>query len=74
MATKNASTASTKASSPRKPAASKITEATITFRLTPAEVKKAKECLAKTGTIRYSFKDVRVTKLPHVLDDGKLID
>lgn len=74
MATKKASASPTKASSSRKPAASKITEATITFRLTPAEVKKAKECLAKTGNIRYTFKDVRVTKLPHVLDDGKLID
>jgi hypothetical protein len=74
MATKKASSAPTKATPSRKPAASKITGATITFRLTPAEVKRAKECLAKTGSIRYTFKDVRVTKLPHVLDDGKLID
>jgi hypothetical protein len=55
-------------------AASKVTKSAITFRLTPAEVKKAQECLARTGTIQYTFKDVRITKLPHVLDDGKLID
>ena len=52
----------------------RVTGAAITFRLTPAEIKKAKACLERTGEIRYTFKDIRVTKLPHVLDDGKLID
>jgi hypothetical protein len=52
----------------------KVTGAAITFRLTPAEVKKARACLERSGEIRYTFKDIRVTKLPHVLDDGKLID
>jgi len=46
----------------------------ITFQLTPEEVQQAKACLAQSGEIRYSFRDIRVTKLPHVLDDGKLID
>ena len=53
---------------------SKITSKSITFSLTPAEVKAARECLKKSGEIRYSFKEVRVSKLPHVLDDGKQID
>jgi hypothetical protein len=53
---------------------SKITKGTITFRLTPAEVKRAQACLERTGEIRYTFKDIRLTKLPKVLDDGKLID
>lgn len=74
MATKKVPAVPTKASSTRRAAAGKVTDATITFRLTPAEVKKAKDCLARTGSIRYTFKDVRVTKLPHILDDGKLID
>jgi hypothetical protein len=46
----------------------------ITFQLTPEEVQQAKACLAQSGEIRYSFRDIRVTKLPSVLDDGKLID
>jgi hypothetical protein len=60
---------------PRRSAAKgKVTGSAITFRLTPAEVKKARECLERSGEIRYTFKDIRVTKLPHALDDGKLID
>ncbi len=54
--------------------AGRITSTAVTFRLTPAEVKLARECLARSGEIRYTFKDVRVTKLPHALEDGKLID
>jgi hypothetical protein len=56
------------------PAKGRITKSTITFRLKPSEIKKAQACLAKSGSITYTFKDVTVTKLPKVLDDGKLID
>jgi hypothetical protein len=52
----------------------RVTRSTITFRLTPAEIKKARACLERTGSIRYTFKDIKVTELPRVLDDGKAID
>ena len=76
MAKKTAATKKKQpAAKPRTVAAKgKLTSAAITFRLTPAEVKQAKACLAKSGEIRYTFKDIRVTKLPQVLDDGKQID
>lgn len=64
--------AKAKRATPR--AAGKVTSASITFRLSAAEKKQALECLKRSGEIRYSFKDIRVTKLPLVLDDGKLID
>ena len=53
---------------------SRVTRSVVTFRLTPAEVKRAQACLEKSGEIKYTFRDIRVTKLPKVLDDGKLID
>lgn len=78
MATKKASKkkAPAKRRSPSRSAkvGGKVTKSTITFRLTPDEIRRAQECLARSGTITYTFKDVRVTKLPHILDDGKLID
>lgn len=52
----------------------RVSKASITFRLTPAEIKRAQKCLERSGEIRYTFKDIRVSKLPTVLDDGKLID
>jgi hypothetical protein len=52
----------------------RITKGVITFKLTPTEIKRAQACLEKSGAIRYSFKNIRLTKLPKVLDDGKLID
>lgn len=66
--------AGAKRRSPGTKAGGKVTKSSITFRLTPAEIKRAQECLDRTGKITYTFKDVRVTKLPHILDDGKLID
>ena len=74
--TKTRKTASaSKTSAPRNvPTRGKITKTQIVFRLTPAEVKKAQECLARSGSITYTFKDIRVSKLPQILDDGKLID
>ena len=77
MATKRSTAGATKkVTTKRRTVASKgkVTGAAITFRLTAAEVKQAKACLAKSGEIRYTFKDIRVTKLPQVLDDGKQID
>ncbi len=58
----------------KKKAKGRVTKSAITFRLTPTEIKKAQACLERSGEVRYTFKDVRVTKLPKVLDDGKLID
>lgn len=69
MATKKAKRSKTSAKKK-----GKVSRSLITFRLTPAEVKRAQECLKRSGEIRYTFKDIRLTKLPKVLDDGKLID
>ena len=52
----------------------KVTSKAITFNLSPAEIKAARECMKKSGEIRYTFKEIRASKLPHVLDDGKQID
>ncbi len=52
----------------------RVTKNTITFRLKPAEIAKAQACLERSGSITYTFKDIKVTKLPKALDDGKLID
>lgn len=73
-ATKRKAKTTTKTTPRRGASKGKVTGTAITFRLTPAEVKQAKACLERSGEIRYTFKDVRVTKLPHLLDDGKLID
>ena len=53
---------------------SRVTKGVITFRLSPSEIKKAQACLERSGEIRYAFKDIRITKLPKALDDGKSID
>jgi hypothetical protein len=53
---------------------SKVTSKAITFNLTSAEIKAARECMRKSGEVRYTFKEIRASKLPHVLDDGKQID
>jgi hypothetical protein len=58
----------------QKPGTVKISRSRITFSLTPAEVARAKRCLEESGSIRIGFKELRVTRLPTVLDDGKLID
>ena len=81
MAAKKAKSTRAKAKTAAKKKTSKargtkgmITKDSITFKLSPAEVKRAMACLERTGEIRYTFKKVRVTKLPQLLDDGKLID
>lgn len=58
----------------QKPGTVKISRSRITFALTPDEIARARRCLDRSGTIRIGFKELRVTKLPTVLDDGKLID
>ncbi len=52
----------------------KVTRNRVIFTLGPREIAKAKRCLEESGEIRIAFKELRVTKLPAVLDDGKLID
>jgi hypothetical protein len=52
----------------------KITKDKIVFHLSPKEVAAAKACMERSGSVNFKFKEVSVTKLPHVLDDGKLID
>ncbi len=52
----------------------KVTRNRVIFKLGPREIAKAKKCLERSGEIRIAFKELRVTKLPTVLDDGKLID
>jgi hypothetical protein len=51
-----------------------VTEDAIVISLTPAERRKAQKCLQKTGKITFSVKQHSVTKLPQILENGKLID
>lgn len=51
-----------------------VTEDAIVISLSPAEKRKAQKCLQKTGKITFSIKEHSVTKLPQILDNGKLID
>lgn len=51
-----------------------FTENAIVISLSPADQKKVKQCLAKTGKITFSIKEHSATKLPQILDNGKLID
>lgn len=57
-----------------RPGSVTISRSKITFSLTPADVARAKACLENSGEIRIGFRELRVTKLPTVLDDGRQID
>jgi len=51
-----------------------FTQTAIVISLSPAEQRKALNCLKKNGRITFSMKEKSVTRLPQVLENGKLID
>ena len=51
-----------------------VTPHTLVLSLSEEQQYKARECLAKTGEITFKFKEISVTKLPELLDNGVLID
>jgi hypothetical protein len=51
-----------------------FTSNAIVITLDAAAQRQAKRCLAKNGKITFSVKEHSVTKLPQLLDNGKLID
>ena len=51
-----------------------VTEDAIVISLSAAEKRKAQRCLAKTGRITFAVKEHSITKLPQILENGKLID
>jgi hypothetical protein len=51
-----------------------FTDTAIVITLDAAAQRQAKRCLAKNGKITFSVKEHSVTKLPQLLDNGKLID
>ena len=60
----------------RKRVKSKIVvgRSSLLVKLTPAQRKRAKMCLKRTGKITFSMKRHVATKLPQVLENGVLID
>ena len=46
----------------------------IVITLDAAAQRQAKRCLARSGKITFSIKEHSATKLPQLLDNGKLID
>lgn len=77
MPTKKKAKPSAKASSARsKVDAGKLvlTESAIVIALNADDQEKLKRCLAKTGKITFSVKRHSATKLPQILENGKLID
>jgi hypothetical protein len=51
-----------------------ITENAILITLDAKSKAQAKRCLAKNGKIVFSLKEHSATRLPQVLENGKLID
>lgn len=51
-----------------------ITETAIVISLSPSDQRKAKACLARSGKITFAVREHSTTKLPALLDNGKLID
>ena len=63
----------------KKPAPSKggkivVTEDAIVISLSAVEKRKALRCLEKSGKITFAVKEHSVTRLPSILENGKLID
>jgi hypothetical protein len=52
----------------------KVSRNKIVFGLSAADAAKAKKCLQDSGAIKFTFKEVKVTRLPDTKDDGVLID
>lgn len=51
-----------------------FTENAIVITLDANARRKAKNCLEKNGRITFSVKEHSLTRLPQILDNGKLID
>lgn len=51
-----------------------FTDSAIVISLSAADKRKMKQCLAKSGKITFSIKEHSATKLPQILENGKLID
>jgi hypothetical protein len=51
-----------------------FTENAIVITMDASAKRRAMQCLKKTGKITFSVKEHSVTKLPQILDNGKLID
>jgi hypothetical protein len=51
-----------------------FTDTAIVITLDAKAQRQAKRCLAKNGKITFSVTEHSVTKLPQLLDNGKLID
>lgn len=51
-----------------------FTEHAIVISLSAADKRKMKQCMAKNGKITFSIKEHSATKLPQILENGKLID
>ena len=51
-----------------------FTENAIVITLDAASKRKAMRCLEKNGKITFAVKEQSVTRLPQILDNGKLID
>lgn len=63
-----------KAASKSRPGDVMFTANAIVITLDAAAQRQAKRCMAKNGKITFSVKEHNVTKLPQLLDNGKLID
>jgi hypothetical protein len=57
----------------KKPSRVRVSSDKVVFSLSPDDMEKMGRCLEK-GEIRLTFKEVRATRLPHILDDGVIID
>ena len=51
-----------------------VTENAIVITLSPAEQRAAMRCLTKNGKITFAMRERSVTRLPQILENGKLID
>jgi hypothetical protein len=51
-----------------------VMEEAILIHLSPADRRKAQRCMEKNGKITFSVLEHSVTKLPQILENGKLID
>jgi hypothetical protein len=51
-----------------------FTHNAIVITLDAAAQRQARRCMAKNGKITFSVKEHSVTRLPQLLDNGKLID
>ncbi len=51
-----------------------ITPSSIVMSLNPEEQAQLEQCLANSGEVKITFREIRVTQLPKTLDNGRQID